>query len=99
MPIMKSIYNILYNNYSIKNEINNFNVSIDYNNTVENHKITNNQKASYFINNYLKRFQSQNMDFDFPINGLFGYISYDSIKYFDSIKINRSNLCVFCKIY
>ena len=71
-------------------QINNFNVSIDYNNTVENHKITNNKKASYFINNYLNRFQSQNMDFDFPINGLFGYISYDSIKYFESIKINKS---------
>ena len=71
-------------------QINNFNVSIDYNNAVENHKITNNQNASYFINNYLERFQSQNMDFDFPINGLFGYISYDSIKYFDSIKINKS---------
>ena len=41
------------------------------------------------MNDFIDQFKVEQNDFDYPSNGLFGYISYDSIKYFDSISISN----------
>ena len=43
--------------------------------------------VSHYLNDFINQFKVEKNDFDYPSNGLFGYISYDSIKYFDSISI------------
>ncbi len=43
--------------------------------------------VSHYLNHFINQFKVEKNDFDYPSNGLFGYISYDSIKYFDSISI------------
>ena len=45
--------------------------------------------VSYYLNDFINQFKVEKNDFDYPSNGLFGYISYDSIKYFDSISISN----------
>ena len=45
--------------------------------------------VSYYLNDFIDQFKVEQNDFDYPSNGLFGYISYDSIKYFDSISISN----------
>ena len=37
----------------------------------------------------LNQFKVDKNEFDFPSNGLFGYTSYDSVKYFDNISISN----------
>ncbi|CAM4043339.1 anthranilate synthase component I family protein [Gillisia limnaea] len=41
------------------------------------------------IQEFSKRFKTENSDFKFINNGLFGYIAYDGVKYFENIKIAR----------
>ena len=43
--------------------------------------------VSHYLNDFINQFKVEQNDFDYPSNGLFGYISYDSVKYFDSISI------------
>ena len=44
------------------------------------------------IQNFASQFESQKNDFKFINNGLFGYISYDSVRYFEKIEIvNKEN--------
>ena len=45
--------------------------------------------VSHYLNFFINQFKVEQNDFDYPSNGLFGYISYDSIKYFDSISISN----------
>ena len=45
--------------------------------------------VSYYLNDFIDQFKVEQNDFDYPSNGLFGYISYDSVKYFDSISISN----------
>lgn len=40
------------------------------------------------IEDFGKQFQSENLDFKFINNGLFGYISYDAVRYFEDVKIS-----------
>ena len=41
------------------------------------------------IQNFASQFKSQKNDFKFINNGLFGYISYDAVRYFEKININK----------
>ena len=45
--------------------------------------------VSHYLNDFINQFKVEQNDFDYPSNGLFGYISYDSIKYFDCISISN----------
>ena len=45
--------------------------------------------VSHYLNDFINQFKVEQNDFDYPSNGLFGYISYDSVKYFDSISISN----------
>ncbi|MBI3502940.1 MAG: anthranilate synthase component I family protein [Bacteroidetes bacterium] len=40
------------------------------------------------IRNFSERFETDNMNFKFISNGLFGYTTYDSVRYFENIKLN-----------
>ena len=71
-------------------------ISIDNNtvNTIINAKevkkeIEPNKDVSHYLNDFINQFKVEQNDFDYPSNGLFGYISYDSVKYFDSISISN----------
>jgi len=52
-------------------------------------KIKKNKGATYYLNNFINQFKVEKNKFDYPSNGLFGYTSYDSIKYFDNISISN----------
>ena len=69
-------------------------ISIDNNtvNTIINAKevkkeIEPDKDVSHYLNDFINQFKVEQNDFDYPSNGLFGYISYDSVKYFDRISI------------
>ena len=69
-------------------------ISIDNNtvNTIINAKevkkeIEPDKDVTHYLNDFINQFKVEQNDFDYPSNGLFGYISYDSVKYFDSISI------------
>ena len=71
-------------------------ISIDNNtvNTIINAKevkkeIEPDKDVSHYLNDFINQFKVEQNDFDYPSNGLFGYISYDSIKYFDCISISN----------
>ena len=72
-------------------------ISIDNNtvNTIINAKevkkeIEPDKDVTHYLNDFINQFKVEQNDFDYPSNGLFGYISYDSVKYFDSISISNS---------
>ena len=52
-------------------------------------KIEKNKGATYYLNNFINQFKVEKNEFDYPSNGLFGYTSYNSIKYFDNISITN----------
>ena len=71
-------------------------ISIDNNtvNTIINAKevkkeIEPDKDVPHYLNDFINQFKVEQNDFDYPSNGLFGYISYDSVKYFDSISISN----------
>ncbi|MEN9489134.1 MAG: hypothetical protein RL494_1399, partial [Bacteroidota bacterium] len=41
------------------------------------------------IQKFTAQFKSENNDFKFINNGLFGYISYDAVRYFEKIEISK----------
>ena len=45
------------------------------------------EKVSSIIHNYIEKFEIDNSKFKFLNNGMFGFMSHESIKYFDSIEI------------
>ena len=46
-------------------------------------------KIPNLIQEFASRFQSETTDFKFINNGLFGFISYDAVRYFEKIKITK----------
>ena len=52
-------------------------------------KIERDKGVSYYLNNFINQFKVEKNEFEYPSNGLFGYISYDSIKYSDNISISN----------
>ncbi|MFZ2341062.1 MAG: chorismate-binding protein [Bacteroidales bacterium] len=55
--------------------------------TVLNDRSTFNKRFSAFIESFVLSGQND----DIPVNGLFGYISYDAVEYFEKIKFNSGN--------
>ena len=41
------------------------------------------------ITNFSKSFNSEDSGFDFPNNGLFGYMNYDAVTYYENIEISK----------
>ena len=70
---------------SISNNI----VKMIFNNEEVKKKIENENGVPYYLNKFINQFKLEKNKFDFPSNGLFGYISYDSIKYSDNISISN----------
>lgn len=52
-------------------------------------KIENDRNVPYYLNNFINQFKIEKNKFEYPSNGLFGYMSYDSIKYSDHISISN----------
>ena len=50
-------------------------------------KLKKGEKVSSIIHNYIEKFEIDNSKFKFLNNGMFGFMSHESIKYFDSIEI------------
>ena len=53
--------------------------------------INKNSNIPKIIEEFASQFQSENNDFKFINNGLFGYISYDAVRYFENIEINKKD--------
>tara|TARA_B100000579_G_scaffold351767_1_gene305931 strand:- start:590 stop:1978 length:1389 start_codon:yes stop_codon:yes gene_type:complete len=70
---------------SISNNI----VKMIFNNEEVKKNIENEKGVPYYLNKFIDQFKLEKNKFDFPSNGLFGYISYDSIKYSDNISISN----------
>ena len=59
--------------------------------TVNSKLLSKNEKVSDVIHQYLDRFETSKSDFKFLNNGLFGFMSHESVKYFDSINIENKD--------
>ena len=53
--------------------------------------INKNSNIPKIIEEFASQFQTENNDFKFINNGLFGYISYDAVRYFENIEINKKD--------
>ncbi|NNJ89386.1 MAG: anthranilate synthase component I family protein [Eudoraea sp.] len=51
--------------------------------------ITNNTDVAAVIHDFAQKFEVTQKDFKFINNGLFGYIAYDAVRYFEDIDIHR----------
>ena len=54
-------------------------------------KLSKNEKVSDVIHDYLDKFETSKSDHKFLNNGLFGFMSHESVKYFDSIDIEKKD--------
>jgi anthranilate synthase component I len=52
-------------------------------------KIENGATVIENIHSFASQFESENHDFKFINNGLFGYISYDAVRYFEKVTIEK----------
>ena len=52
-------------------------------------KLIKGEKVSSIIHNYIEKFEIDNSKFKFLNNGMFGFMSHESIKYFDSVEIEN----------
>ncbi|MFN2262035.1 MAG: anthranilate synthase component I family protein [Psychroflexus sp.] len=53
-------------------------------------KIENDIKITNELQNFLSDFELENTDFKFLTNGLFGFTSYDAVRYFENLNIDKS---------
>ena len=56
---------------------------------IQKNEIDNQTNIPTIIQEFASQFKSESNDFKFINNGLFGYISYDAIQYFDTITIDK----------
>ena len=56
---------------------------------IEEVKITNDILVADEIDAFSKQFAVENHEFKFITNGLFGFMSYDAVRYFENIKISK----------
>ena len=57
--------------------------------TVQTTKIDKTVSVPDAIQKFSKRFKADASDFKFINNGIFGYIGYDAVRYFENVEINR----------
>ncbi len=56
---------------------------------IQKNEIDNQTNIPTIIQEFASQFKSESNDFKFINNGLFGYISYDAVQYFDTITIDK----------
>lgn len=54
-------------------------------------KQTFNLRCSAFTNSFIQA----NLSVDIPVNGLFGYLSYDAVEYFEKIELKKQSDCPY----
>jgi anthranilate synthase component 1 len=57
--------------------------------SIEKIQITDNVDVPLEIDDFSKRFKATDQDYKFIHNGLFGYISYDAVRYFEDVSIEK----------
>jgi len=73
--------------FSLKNS----QLRIDWpDNTAETKNLSNPKLAISELNDFMKSFEIKDSEFKFITNGLFGYIGYDAVQYFEDIKFSES---------
>lgn len=73
------------------------NISIGNNKITENFpdnksittSIDENVNVPEFVHNFSRKFEAEEQNFKFINNGLFGYIAYDAVQYFEEVKISK----------
>ncbi len=58
-------------------------------NSTESVSISKQTNVALEIENFASQFQSDNQNFKFITNGLFGYINYDAVRYFEKTEITK----------
>lgn len=59
--------------------------------TTEETNISKNTDIPGILHDFSQKFDSQNNNFKFINNGLFGYMAYDAVRYFEDIDISKKN--------
>ncbi len=59
--------------------------------TVEEMEITDSTDVTAIIHGFSQRFSVENHNFKFITNGLFGYMAYDAVRYFESVEISEKS--------
>jgi len=62
-------------------------IEINPDKSLNSYKIDKNRFKDSF-RQFIKRFQIINPEIKIPVNGFFGYVSYDAVQYFENIKFN-----------
>ncbi|HEA21896.1 hypothetical protein LCGC14_1088560 [marine sediment metagenome] len=57
--------------------------------TSEEITIESNTDVVRVIDDFSQRFESESKDFKFIVNGLFGYMAYDAVRYFEDIQLSK----------
>lgn len=65
--------------------------------SVESADITEEQNVPVELNKFIQSFQITDSDAPFRVDGFFGYAAYDSVQYFETIKLKKATP-EFCKI-
>lgn len=58
---------------------------------LEEMEITDSTDVTAIIHGFSQRFSVENHNFKFITNGLFGYMSYDAVRYFESVEISEKS--------
>jgi len=53
--------------------------------------IDKNVSVPEIIHNFSQKFKTENQEFKFINNGLFGYVSYDAVQYFEDVEISKKD--------
>lgn len=59
--------------------------------TVEEMEITDSTDVTTIIHGFSQQFSVENHNFKFITNGLFGYMAYDAVRYFESVEISQKS--------
>lgn len=52
-------------------------------------QLTNHIDVTQKLDEFAKSFEVEDLDFKFATNGLFGYLAYDSVRYFEAVEISK----------
>lgn len=59
--------------------------------SLENSTISNETSVTNEISNFMQKFSTDGPDLKFAYNGLFGYTSYEAVRYFEKIEVSKKN--------
>ena len=69
-------------------EVQNDRLTLRYGNESHKSTIKNRSEVTTILNSFIHSFETSDI---VPVNGIFGYTSYDSIKYFETIRLDHKN--------